>query len=247
MRTPALHTPRSVLALILLVGFNVTVHADSTPESPPPQLTQAGVDLDFPGGALGDLADLLIKDTAAAVRLNLIVDPQYRKLTMPAIHVRNANPHALSQALDRMLRPQGVSVQTLFPNVPRSEGSGDPLFILVPVTDEETEESPLAFRSYAIAELLNRYTPEQIASALRTGWELDPANHPAALRIKYHPETQLLFVAGPSGSTIIRQGGRVRRPGSAIELAEEVISNLARQKNLPKAAAPEAPAAVAPQ
>ncbi len=242
MRTPALHTPRAVLALILLVGLHLPAHADTTPENPPPpQAPAAGVDLDFPGGALGDLADLLRKDTTGAGRLNLIVDPRFRTLTIPAIHVRNAGAYALGEALDRMLRPQGAAIQTLGPG-----SAGAPVFVLVPVKAEESEEAGREFRSFAIADLLDRYTPEQIASALRTAWELDPANDPAALLIKYHPETRLLFVAGP-GDAVRRRGVITQRQVSVIRLADEIITNLARQKSFPKAAAPEVPAAVAPQ
>ncbi|MBE2212993.1 MAG: hypothetical protein IAE82_03910 [Opitutaceae bacterium] len=243
MRTPVLHSPRAILVLILLVGLHVPAHADTTSENTPPQKTPVvGVDLDFPGGALGDLADLLRKDATGTCRLNLIVDPQFRKLTVPAIHVRNAGAYALSEALDRMLRPQGAAVEALGPG-----GSGDPVFVLVPVQANEIQESTRAFRSYAIAELLDRYTPEQIAGALRTAWELDPANDPTALLIKFHPETRLLFVAGPDGASVSRPGVRIRRSSSVTKMADEVISNLLRQVNLPKAAGPEAPAVGAQQ
>lgn len=167
--------------------------------------------LDFKGGTLADFVDAA---NASGSSFNLVAHGDHLKMAVPPFSVRNVAPAALAQALDHLLRPQGVSVSSIY--MPASE----PIFTVTPTQRPRPNNLIHAFQ---LAPFLDSIPVEEIVSAIRTAWELTPGRAPDELVVKYHPGTKLLLVSGPQ---------------EAVEMADLIVRRLTPNEIDPPAQGP---------
>jgi hypothetical protein len=182
-----------------------------TPSAPP-------INFDFSGGTVGDLIGALHKNNTD---FNLIAEPPYLKLTVPSFSIRNTDAFAFGSALERLLRTQNVLLMQ------NGGPSGTPIWVILPQPSAQPSKTPEnVIQSFQLGPYLERYQVDDIVSAIRTAWTLDPANSPDALQLKFHPATRLLLVAGP---------------GKAISVAFGVLGALETKHESKPAPAPALP------
>ena len=167
------------------------------------------INLDFPGGTVAELVATTAKTEGGT--FNLIGEKADMAAELPPFSLRNAEPQALAVALDSLLKARGLEV-----------GGSSNLFVLRKRSHPEAPAAPKNFvESFPLTSQLEFQSVDDIVDAIRMAWQLDPAHDPAALRLKFHPATKLLFVSGT---------------GEAIGLAHSVIINL-KQPPSPQAVA----------
>lgn len=151
-------------------------------EYAPSLLLAPGITVDFQGGTLGQLITAINK--SGPTPFNLVVEKKFMDLPVPAFSVRNAGPENVATALDQLLVGYVI-------NTNRHAVTGEPVFVLTQAPVNTVQ----SFYSYNLAPMLEVYKTEDIVSAIRAAWELDPRHNPDDLRLKFHPETKLLLVA----------------------------------------------------
>jgi hypothetical protein len=161
------------------------------------------INVEFPGGTLGELIDLLSKDEGSAI--NVIGEKADLGTEIPAFALTNADRPSLAGALDNLLVARGLR---LLP-------SGTVFVLQRRVAEQKnTATEPPNFGSFQLAARLSKeLTVDHIVNAIQEAWNLDPTHDPKALRIKYHPATTILLVSGPP---------------AAIDIAGRVIAALPR-------------------
>lgn len=158
------------------------------------------ISVDFPGGSVAQLVAAVNKPDGHA--FNLLGETEDLATRLPAFSVRNVNPSAFAMALRQLLEPRGITVMP----------EGPDLFVLRKVATMVRRE-PVAFESFQLSPYLDKQSVEDIVSAMRTAWELNPANKPEELQLKFHPATRLLLASGSA---------------DAIRVASKVLSTLSR-------------------
>jgi len=157
------------------------------------------VNVDFPGGPAGQLFSQLNQDKNSG--LNIIGEKSDLVIELPAFSIRNADGASLAGALDGLLRQRGYALQ----------GGGkpptglSPVYLIRKLYPQESGGVSTQFQSFQLAPYLEQQSVDDIVSAIRTAWELDPANSPTALRMKFHPATGILLVSAPQLGTQVVQ------------------------------------------
>jgi hypothetical protein len=167
--------------------------------------------VDFPGGSL----DQLIKSisSANAAIFNVVGEKADLATTIPGFSLRNADSESLANALNQLIAPRGLNIsRAQGPSFvgPRGPASGPANSSIYVLSRRSAIDRP-AFDSFQLAPFLEKQTIDDIVTAIRTLWELNPANRPEALQLKFHPPTKLLLVSGTP---------------EAIAVASKVISRL---------------------
>jgi len=179
----------------------LVAHAENPTE--PPRL----VSVNFPGGSAAAL--IAAADKSSAEGFNVIGEKADLAIDVPAFSIRNADPNSLAFALDGILRQRGYTLQTNF-----KPGQGQaPIFVLRRLNSYEQRIDGMPFESFQLATYLEGQSVDDIIGAIHTAWELDPAHRPEALRLKFHPPTNILLVSGPvEGINTVRSVlGQLRR------------------------------------
>jgi hypothetical protein len=145
----------------------------------------AAVTLDFPGGTVAQLIALLGNSHSS---FNLIGEPGDLAASLPPLSVRNASTFAFAQALDNLLQADDLTLG--------GDWSSNVFTVEKRPADEMSAHGNLT-QSCLISQELKLQSIDAIVDAIRTAWALDPAHDPSALRLKFHPATQLLLISGP--------------------------------------------------
>lgn len=184
--------PIPLLAAIAAFGL-VALPARAALDNPLPRSSAtlttgtppAVVTLDFPGGTLAQLIALLGNSGSS---FNLIGEPGELVAALPPLSVRNASTFAFAQALDTLLQADGLTLG--------GDWSSNVFTVAKRPADEKSAGGALT-QSCLISQELKVQSIDAIVDAIRTAWALDPAHDPKALRLKFHPATQLLLISGP--------------------------------------------------
>lgn len=158
------------------------------------------VNVDFPGGPASSLVNLINQDKNSG--LNIIGEKNDLAVELPAFSLRNADAGSLASALDSLLRARGYVLHS----GNRPSPGLSPVFVLRKIAPREMPGDAMPeLRSFQLSPYLPHQSVDDIVGAMRAAWELDPANSPAALRLKFHPATGILLVSGPSqGINVVR-------------------------------------------
>lgn len=183
------------------------VTASPAPEPPRP-LT---FNVDFPGGAVSLLIDAIAKTDGAS--LSLVARDQttdFSRIELPAFTLRNVQLITVVGVLGQFLEPRGYIVR---PMDGINANTVVCMLSRMPPPAHPNGISPNEFMSFQLAPYLPVQSVDEIVSAIRAGWELDPAHDRDALKLKFHPSTSILLVAGPA---------------DAIPLTQSIINSLKR-------------------
>lgn len=158
------------------------------------------VNVDFSGGPASALVAIINQDKNGG--LNIIGEKSDLAIELPPFSIRNADGGALAGALDNLLRQRGYVLQGS--NRPAPGRSS--VFVLRKLSPHEIPTQGGNFMPFQLADHLTQQSVDDIVGAIRAAWELDPANSPSALRLKFHPATGILLVSGPGhGIEVVRQ------------------------------------------
>lgn len=178
------------------------------------------LDLRSSGGPLSAFVEA-VSTSRGGVSFTLInaADPADLETPLPPFTLKDANWATIIGVLESFLESRGLGLRFVggdSPNPAEAKSVVCVLRRLDPVADAKRARSEL--ESFQIGDnIFKDQTVEVIVDAIRTAWELDPANDPAALRIKFHPATKLLLVSGP---------------GPATHIASQVVSGLRKKTPL---------------
>jgi hypothetical protein len=180
------------ITFLLVLTLLATSAAASDP-SPAPSRREAGlVNVDFRGGTIADLVAAI--NSSGQNYFNVIGESADLAAPLPPFALRNADAYALAGALKELVKHRGLTIES---------NGGNPTSAVFVLTKLRTtrSEPPLTFHSVQLAPYLHDQTIEDITSAIRTAWELDPENDPKSMQLKFHPPTSILLVSG-SGKAI---------------------------------------------
>ncbi len=141
-------------------------------------------------------------------------EPADLETQLPAFELRNANWGTLMSVLENILLAQGLQLTLAGSDTPNPAESKSVVCVLrrIKSAPDEKRIYPSDFVSFQLAEhIFEGQSAEVIVDAIRSAWELEPNHDPNALRVKYHPATKILLVAGP---------------GPATNIARQVVSGL---------------------
>jgi hypothetical protein len=173
-----------ISALEYVAAARAASGGDSTPKS---------ITIDFPGGPASALVAALAKSDRES-GFNVIGEKADLAIELPAFSVRNADPNALAYALNGILQPRGY---VLAPSVRTAIAQANVFTLRKQSPYEMDHRAQGDLQSFQLAPYLTNQSVDDIVSAIRTAWELDPARAPTALRLKFHPPTGILLVSAP--------------------------------------------------
>ena len=181
--------------------------ADEKPSNDP-RRSQWTFNVDFPGGSFAQLVKAVSGPSGFA--FNVIGEKADLATELPAFSVRNADSESLANALNQLLQSRGLGISKA-PGPALADERGQ-INVPVYVVTRRASFEPTMFDSFQLGPYLEKQSIDDIVMAIRTLWELNPANRPEALQLKFHPPTKLLLVSGTP---------------SAIMATGKVISTLA--------------------
>jgi hypothetical protein len=171
---------------ITALEFIANAKASAASESAPKLLN-----VDFPGGPMTALLAAINKDGGG---FNVVGEKSDLAIELPALSLRNADAASLANALGGLLQQRGYFLGGSGRNLPGQ----NPVFVLRKLALHEIDQRNVGeFQSFQLAPYLDLQSVDDIVSAIRAAWELDPSNKPEQLRIKFHPSTGILLVSGP--------------------------------------------------
>ena len=209
---------RWVLLLSLASSFSSRLAAESKTETAPPERARL-ISLDFPGGSLSKFIEMVTENRAVSFNIIGAGNPADFAVVLPPFSLRNAELHAVANVLTSLLEPRFFSLRI-------AGATPDSITCVLTPIFRVTETAPKAsneFASFQLAPYLGAQSVDEIVAAIRAAWELDPANTPELLRVKFHPGTAILLVSAPP------QG---------ISMARDIIVNLRHSPENPRANAP---------
>lgn len=187
------HARLLLIPLLALPGAILQAQEETpTPKaSRPARSDPEAITIDFPGGPLSKLAAKL--NETGDPKLSIVQSPGLDPM-LPAFSVRNVRVSAIIAALGRILEAQGFALNPVDHN----------LAVLSKIEHPKIEH-PQPTNHFASLQLGRKidpsagWTAEEIIAAIQQGTEFaNPAGRSSTLRFKYHPGTNLLFVAGTS-------------------------------------------------
>lgn len=190
-------------------------HADAAKvrATRPPTL----INIDFPGGTLAELVAAIARSNETT--FNVVGETADLATEIPPLSLRNADHESVAQALNQLMSMRGLSLirttqQTIM-------GPCGPINMPVYALLRRAANEPVMSQSFQLGPYLEKQSIDDIIGAIRALWELNPANRPQTLQLKFHPPTKLLLVSGSP---------------NAISAATQLISTLAREpdKNAPE-------------
>ena len=156
----------------------------------------------------GETLREFIATMAAAEEVSMTVinagEPADLETPLPPFNLRNANWGTVIEVLANFLATRGLQLKLAGSEAPDLLASKSVVCVLRRVESAAPNRiEPTHFESFPVAQYLTEQSIDDIVSAIRTGWELDPAHERDALRIKFHPATSILLVSGPPMATNI--------------------------------------------
>ena len=151
----------------------------------------SSISIEFPGGPLSTFVETLQTDKNTDLS---IIDPQKLDPILPAFSFQNQEPIAILRALAVIVETQGY---LLIP----------PSHTMAVLRKKDLHASKEGFAVFQLERKLGGgQSIEDITAAIQTACEFTD-NDADALRFKFHPGTNMLFVAGPQTTIdrIVRQ------------------------------------------
>lgn len=191
---------KPLLALVLgsiLAGQNIIAQNAGGAPGPAPT-AQAGAeqpsfDLNFAGGGPQDLVAAIEK--ASGHPLNALIPEDSTGVRIPPMKLKTVTVPEVFAALRNASRTteivNGTQFQTYYGFQTESH-SPDPIWYFQSV---RPTPQPEFCRFYQLSEDLERYSIQDITTAIQTGWKMLGVKTPPTL--KFHPETKLLIAVGP--------------------------------------------------
>ncbi|MBI4623550.1 MAG: hypothetical protein HY736_10080 [Verrucomicrobia bacterium] len=165
------------------------------------------ISIEFPGGTISKFLTTI--STARAVSFNIIGagDRADFNVEVPPFTLRNAHLDTVFKVLRSMLAARGFELEHA------GGGNNSLIGVLRRIEPAQAVQrvTPAQFDSFLLAPYLADQSVDDIVSAIRVAWELDPTHDRDVLRLKFHPATSILLVSGPP---------------EAIMVARKVISQL---------------------
>jgi hypothetical protein len=163
------------LVLVALLALSSSVNGAEDTSDP-----NRTISIDFPGGPLSKLvASLEAQDTKFSIIQSGNLDP-----VLPAFTVRGERFDAIVHALGRILETQGFGLMAVSPR-------------LAVLREADWNKPPSSFASFQIQRKRGTQSIEEFIGALQAACEFaNPDQKSSSLRFKFHPGTNLLFVAG---------------------------------------------------
>jgi len=158
----------------------------------PAQTNRQRFDLDFPGG--GPKALVAAIEKATGKPLNAIVPTEEREVQIPPMKLTKITVQDLSDALRMVSTKQefdGANYRTTWYAFETGGNGEDAVWGFRRVNATTARD---VCRFYQLGEYLEKFTIEDITTAIQTGWELLGVK--PAPRLKFHPETKLLIAVG---------------------------------------------------
>ena len=202
-------------ALVEADGFRIELSARI---DEPPSLT-----INFAGGTLGDLLASLPKDGADF--FNLEGEKTDLATQIPPLSYPDTPAEELSVLLNKIVSSRQLSI-TAAPSSPFDITGRRSVYLLQRIIDPEANLAPGArgSRSYPMANYLTeKQTIDAVTDAIRTAWAMIPNTKPEDLNLKFHPNTDLLLVAGSAAATRVAEtviAGLTPRYASPANLPE---------------------------
>lgn len=171
--------------LIMLLACLASATAQDTPENTAQRRRKDTLDLDFRGGTVQQLIDMI--EAKLGDRPNAVIHPDCANLAVPSIRLRAVEVHEIFEVL-QALNPE-IKVIHTSPNV----------FVLRHTPSKYRPMVQLRFvRPFLIECFLTKYKVEDIVTAVQTSWDLLSAYRVGltAPSAKFHVETKLLIIAG---------------------------------------------------
>lgn len=204
---------KKLTLLPLLAGLLLALPGRAADESAAQNRLAPSLTFEFPGGTLTQLIAALAKMPGGA--LNVIGDPADMATPLPAFTLQNAIPDMLPTALGQFLESRGLHlVPVTMGGQPATRG----VFVLRRFSTRNPMVPPDFFEPIQLAPYLEEQKVDDIVGAIRAAWEMNPANDPSALRIKYHAPTTILLVSGPPEATQLatKVVGSLKRSATSI-------------------------------
>lgn len=133
-------------------------------------------------------------------------DPADLETPLPPFELKNSNWGTIIGVLGHLLNPRGLDLRFVGGDNP-DPAAAKTVVCVLRRTDAASDAKRTAraeLESFQIGDYIFKdQTMEVIVDAIRSAWELEPTNDPAALRIKFHAATKLLLVSGPAPATNI--------------------------------------------
>ncbi len=200
---------RTFFLVTALAAFPATLPAAEDAKKSDESSRNAWIfNVDFPGGTIEQLVKAISADGSAI--FNVVGEKADLATPIPAFSLRNADGESLSNAINQMIAARGLNLnRAQGPSMSGRQGLINyPIYVL---TRRNVIDRP-ASASFQLGRYLEKQSIDDIVTAIRTLWELNPANRPEALQLKYHPATKLLLASGTP---------------EAIDVAGKVIATLA--------------------
>lgn len=164
------------------------------------------ISLDFPGGPLSRLVETVSSHEGISFSVINAGEPADFAVELPPFALRNANVRTIASVVRNLLLARGFEFEPMDPEPNAIVGTVRRIGPGRAGPPARTE-----FESFQLAPFLGQQSVDDIIAALRAAWELDARHERDALKLKFHPPTSLLLVAGP---------------GEAIALTRNVLSQL---------------------
>ena len=206
-----------IIACACLLGFATAVTAA---DPKPPEIVSLGapfkpqeplnINVDFAGGSIDQFLTAVNKTEGISLSIvSAMETPDFTRVELPAFALRNVTLFTITQVLVGLMEPRGYNLNFA--------GAADPNTMVAVLQKRETPRkmTPVngEFLSFQLTPYLADQSVDDIVSAIRTAWELDPAHEAAELRVKFHPGTGLLLVSGPPEAIYLTQSvlGQLKR------------------------------------
>ena len=136
------------------------------------------VSIDFPGGPISKLVTQLGKENKVSIITSVGLDP-----VLPAFSLHDVHIQSMLVALGQLLEPDGYRLV--------------PTGVNVAVLTQPARHTSQDFTALRLEGITGSRSVEDIVGAIQAACEFaHPDEKASTLRIKYHPGTKLLFVAG---------------------------------------------------
>ncbi|MHC5036184.1 MAG: hypothetical protein ACYTHM_02620 [Planctomycetota bacterium] len=223
---------RCGLVALLCVALGAPIWAGdvdrgSTEEDPLDRI----LDIDFPGGTLAKLLDLI--ETTIRSKANVIISEQAKSAIVPPFHLRSVTAHEIFTAISKIHLGNTVGLQ--------ASRRGNILAVTSTQAKLDPRLQKRKVQLYDVRDLLNPRGPlkvEDIVTAIETGWKMEfkvPSGE-----LKFHQESKLLIAAGsPDELRVIENVLQELRKGTQtqrkLEEAQDVIALMQEQTKNAKA------------
>lgn len=239
---------RALLLVSALAFFPATIPAAEEAKKSDETRNAWIFNVDFSGGTIEQLVKAI--STEGSAIFNVVGEKADLATPIPAFSLRNADAESLANALNQMIAARGLNLNRA--QGPLQSGPRGPVNYPIYVLFRRSVIDRPAFDSFQLGRYLEKQSIDDIVTAIRTLWELNPANRPEALQLKYHPPTKLLLASGTpeaiavAGKVIATLAGPAVDPVADQQRLEAIADEVVRRREVREKSA-KAPAKAEPK